>query len=194
MYKKYVKRIFDFSLSVVLFVLLLPLFVIISVLVKGSSKGPVLFMQTRYGIDSKPFTLLKFRSMREGAPIVSAQEVDTTVTNQITKIGSFLRASSLDELPELLNIIVGDMSFIGPRPLADVDFDTLQLRKDNGADQVRPGISGLAQVNGRNMISACEKANYDKEYADSVSLALDLHIIGQTVYHVLLRTGITKEG
>lgn len=193
MYRLYVKRSLDVLFSVLMFIVASPLMVIITILIKATSDGPALFTQKRHGVDGSTFTLYKFRSMRQGAPIVSAQDAGKTLDSQITAIGSFLRGSSLDELPQLFNILKGDMSFIGPRPLADVDKETLILRAENGSDTVKPGITGLAQVNGRNFLNAEEKAHYDKLYADSISFGTDFKIVWQTFYHVIVRTGITHE-
>ena len=135
-------------------------------------------------MNSKPFTLYKFRSMTDGAPVKANSEFND-ITSYITPFGMFIRKTSIDELPQLLNIIKGDMSFIGPRPLAITDEKVLALRKKSGADQVRPGISGLAQVNGRNNITDENKAAYDAKYAGRLSMRLDLILIIETFISVL---------
>ena len=129
--------------------------------------------------------------MTDGAPVKANSEFND-ITNYITPFGMFIRKTSIDELPQLLNIIKGDMSFIGPRPLAITDEKVLALRKKSGADQVRPGISGLAQVNGRNNITDENKAAYDAKYASRLSLQLDIVLLIETLISVIKRDGIFK--
>lgn len=190
-YRNFLKRFLDTCVAIILGILLSWLLVIVAILVKLTSKGPVFFKQERFGLNSKPFTLYKFRSMTNGAPVKANSEFDD-ITSYITPFGMFIRKTSIDELPQLLNIIKGDMSFIGPRPLANTDEKVLQLRHENGADQVRPGISGLAQVNGRNNITDLDKATYDAKYANRISFELDLLLIFKTVISVIKREGIFK--
>ena len=191
-YRKFLKRFLDTIVAITLgIVLIVPLF-FVAILVKLTSKGPIFFKQERFGLNSKPFTLYKFRSMTDGAPVKANSEFND-ITSYITPFGMFIRKTSIDELPQLLNIIKGDMSFIGPRPLAITDAEVLQLRKENGADQVRPGISGLAQVNGRNNISDMSKATYDAKYADALSISLDIVLIIETLVSVIKRDGIFKD-
>lgn len=190
-YRNFLKRFLDTCLAIILGILLSWLLVIVAILVKLTSKGPVFFKQERFGLNSKPFTLYKFRSMTNGAPVKANSDFDD-ITSYITPFGMFIRKTSIDELPQLLNIIKGDMSFIGPRPLANTDENVLQLRRENGADQVRPGISGLAQVNGRNNITDQDKAAYDAKYTNHVSLKVDLLLIFETVISVIKREGVFK--
>lgn len=190
-YRNFLKRFLDTCVAIILGILLSWLLVIVAILVKLTSKGPVFFKQERFGLNSKPFTLYKFRSMTNGAPVKANSEFDD-ITSYITPFGMFIRKTSIDELPQLLNIIKGDMSFIGPRPLANTDEKVLQLRHENGADQVRPGISGLAQVNGRNNITDLDKATYDAKYANRISFEFDLLLIFETVISVIKREGIFK--
>lgn len=129
--------------------------------------------------------------MTDGAPIKANSEFED-ITSYVTPFGMFIRKTSIDELPQLLNIIKGDMSFIGPRPLAITDEKVLALRKKSGADQVRPGISGLAQVNGRNNITDENKAAYDAKYASRLSLQLDIVLLVETLISVIKRDGIFK--
>ncbi len=129
--------------------------------------------------------------MTDGAPIKANAEFED-ITSYVTPFGMLIRKTSIDELPQLLNIIKGDMSFIGPRPLARTDEKVLALRKKNGADQVRPGISGLAQVNGRNNITDENKAAYDAKYASRLSIQLDIVLIIETLVSVIKRDGIFK--
>lgn len=190
-YRNFLKRFLDTCVAIILGISLSWLLVIIAILVKLTSKGPVFFKQERFGLNSKPFTLYKFRSMTNGAPIKANSEFDD-ITSYVTPFGMFIRKASIDELPQLWNIIKGDMSFIGPRPLAITDEEVLVLRKKNGADQVRPGISGLAQVNGRNNITDREKADFDAKYARNLSIHLDILLVVETVISVIRRDGIFK--
>lgn len=190
-YRRFLKRFLDIIVAIILgIVLIVPLF-FVAILVKLTSKGPVFFKQERFGLNSKPFTLYKFRSMTDGAPIKANSEFKD-ITSYVTPFGTFIRKTSIDELPQLLNIIKGDMSFIGPRPLASTDEKVLALRKKSGADQVRPGISGLAQVNGRNNITDENKAAYDAKYAGRLSMQLDIVLIIETLVSVIKRDGIFK--
>lgn len=190
-YRHFLKRFLDIGVAIILGIFLSWLLVIVAILVKLTSKGPVFFKQERFGLDSKPFTLYKFRSMTNGAPVKANSKFED-ITSYITPFGMFIRKTSIDELPQLVNIIKGDMSFIGPRPLAITDENVLQLRRENGADQVRPGISGLAQVNGRNNITDQDKATYDAKYANQVSITLDLLLIFETMISVIKREGVFK--
>jgi len=192
LYKKYIKRILDMCISAILLIVLIIPMLLIAILVKATSPGPVLFIQERYGKNSKPFNLYKFRSMTANAPVKANSEFNN-ITNYVTPFGMFIRKTSLDELPQLWNIIKGNMSFIGPRPLASTDNKVVELRKVNGADQVLPGISGLAQVNGRNNVSDEEKAMFDAKYAKNISLKLDGFIIFQTFISVVKQDDIFKE-
>ena len=158
LYKNVIKRILDISVSLVALIVLLIPFVIISLLIKLDSKGPVFFKQVRMGKDDVPFDILKFRSMYETAPHqMSTSQLDN-LSQHVTTIGKFLRKTSLDELPQLINVIKGDMSIVGPRPLILSEKNVLNLRTRNGASKVLPGITGLAQVNGRDELPDDEKA------------------------------------
>lgn len=190
-YRKFLKRFLDIIVAIALgIVLIVPLF-FVAILVKLTSKGPVFFKQERFGLDSKTFTLYKFRSMTNGAPVKANSEFDD-ITSYITPFGMFIRKTSIDELPQLLNIIKGDMSFIGPRPLANTDKTVLDMRKRNGADKVLPGISGLAQVNGRNLISDEQKAKLDGDYARELGFGLDIKLTHQTIVSVFKREGVFR--
>ncbi|WP_029509677.1 sugar transferase [Leuconostoc lactis] len=190
-YRKFLKRFLDIIVAVALgIVLIVPLF-FVAILVKLTSKGPIFFKQERFGLNSKPFTLYKFRSMTDGAPIKANSEFDD-ITSYVTPFGMFIRKTSIDELPQLLNIIKGDMSFIGPRPLAYTDKTVLDMRKRNGADKVLPGISGLAQVNGRNLIDDEQKAKLDGDYARELGFGLDIKLTYQTIVSVFKREGVFR--
>lgn len=173
-----------------LIILFIPL-IIIGVIIKLTSKGPAIFIQERYGKDSKPFKLYKFRSMTDKAPVKANSEFED-ITSYVTPFGMFIRKTSIDELPQLWNIIKGNMSFIGPRPLAKTDEKVLVLRKINGADKVLPGISGLAQVKGRNNLSDEDKASYDANYVRKLSIRLDSILLLDTIFSVLRRENVFR--
>ncbi|CAK1222467.1 sugar transferase [Fructobacillus evanidus] len=190
-YKSILKRIFGLVLAIAMEIVLFVPLLIVGFIVKLTSKGPVLFVQERYGKNSKPFKLYKFRTMVIDAPDKANSEF-TDIENYVTPFGKFLRKTSIDELPQLINIIKGDMAFIGPRPLSNADRLVVDLRKLNGGDQVLPGISGLAQVNGRNNISDKEKAAYDGLYARSISFENDFKLFFQTIVSVFRRDNVYK--
>ena len=192
LYKNVIKRILDISVSLVALIVLLIPFLIIALLIKFDSKGPVFFKQVRMGKDDVPFDILKFRSMYETAPHqMSMSQLDNT-SQHVTTIGKFLRKTILDELPQLINVIKGDMSIVGPRPLILSEKNVLNLRTRNGASKVLPGITGLAQVNGRDELPDNEKAKFDSYYAANVSLSLDFKIIMKTFIDVLGERGIKE--
>lgn len=191
-YRKVVKRLFDLLLAISMLIILLIPLIIVGIIIKLTSEGPVLFIQERYGRNSKPFALYKFRSMTNKAPVKANSDFED-ITSYVTPFGMLIRKTSVDELPQLWNIIKGDMSFIGPRPLAKTDEKVLFLRKQNGADQVLPGISGLAQVNGRNNLSDEDKAAYDAKYAAHLSFRVDMLLTVETFVSVLKRDGVFKE-
>lgn len=191
-YRKVVKRLFDLLLAIPMLIILFIPLIIVGIIIKLTSEGPVLFIQERYGRNSKPFALYKFRSMTNKAPVKANSEFED-ITSYVTPFGMLIRKTSVDELPQLWNIIKGDMSFIGPRPLANTDEKVLSLRKQNGADQVLPGISGLAQVNGRNNLSDEDKAAYDAKYAAHLSFRVDMLLTVETFVSVLKRDGVFKE-
>ena len=174
-----VKRIIDFLLSLILLVILSPIILIVAIAVKVDSKGPVLLRQERSGKNNKLFTMYKFRSM------VADNDVhDLKTEDKVTRVGKFIRKTSLDEIPQLINILKGEMSFIGPRPwVAEYSehFTPKQMRRL----EVLPGMTGLAQCEGRNGISIFDKIDYDIKYVDNISLKTDLYIIFKTVYTVL---------
>ncbi|MCI1987172.1 MAG: sugar transferase [Lactobacillus sp.] len=193
LYRQYGKRLFDIIFAIVGIVLCaIPMFVI-AILVRMTSPGPALFCQLRAGRKGKLFVLYKFRSMYTGAPEKSNKDFTPEAMNHyLTKIGKFMRKTSIDELPQMINVLRGEMSFIGPRPLAKSDSYVLNLRAVSGADKIRPGISGLAQVNGRNEISDNLKAKWDAEYAMSCGFVTDVRILLRTIGEVALQRGINK--
>ena len=184
---KYFKRIIDFVASLTALIILSPLMALSAVLVKFGDGGSVLFKQRRPGKDGKIFTVYKFRTMSEKTEDENGRELSDV--ERMTKIGSFLRKTSLDELPQLFNVLKGDMSFIGPRPLL-CEYLELYTPYQMRRHEVLPGISGLAQVNGRNAITWEEKFDYDVYYVDHMSFWLDLKIIFKTIKNTLKRADI----
>lgn len=184
---KYFKRIIDFVASLTALIILSPLMALSAVLVKFGDGGSVLFKQRRPGKDGKIFTVYKFRTMSEKTEDENGRELSDV--ERMTKIGSFLRKTSLDELPQLFNVLKGDMSFIGPRPLL-CEYLELYTPYQMRRHEVLPGISGLAQVNGRNAITWEEKFDYDIYYVDHMSFWLDLKIIFKTIKNTLKRADI----
>lgn len=184
---KYFKRIMDFVASLTSLIILSPLMALSAVLVKISDGGSVLFKQRRPGKDGKIFTVYKFRTMSEKTEDENGRELSDV--ERMTKIGSFLRKTSLDELPQLFNVLKGDMSFIGPRPLL-CEYLELYTPYQIRRHEVLPGISGLAQVNGRNAITWEEKFDYDVYYVDHMSFWLDLRILFKTIKNTLKRADI----
>jgi len=181
------KRIFDLIMSAIGILFLSPLMLAIAVWIKLDSKGPVLFKQERVGKDGEIFTILKFRTMAEGSEKTGFHVTEND--SRITKSGDFLRKTSLDELPQLFNIFIGDMSIVGPRP-------TLKYQVDNYTDfqkrrlEVRPGVTGWAQVNGRNSLSWPERIKFDVWYVDNYSFWLDMKILWKTIFVWLRGEGI----
>ena len=193
MYRHFFKRFFDIVLSLLgIIVLALPM-LIIAIVVKCSSKGPAIFKTERVGRNGKPFKFYKFRSMRTDAPKDCAPRLLHS-EEYITKVGAFLRKTSLDELPQLFCIFVGSMSIIGPRPCGFSETDLIEARRESGALAVRPGLTGLAQVNGRDILAADvkKKAWFDGEYAKKVTLWKDLKIFFKTIGLVLKHDGVVE--
>ena len=189
MYRNFFKRIFDFLLSLTAFLLLFP--VLLLLVAAGTVKmgGNPFFVQERPGKDGKIFKLVKFKSMNNKKDENGNLLPDET---RLTSYGKFIRNTSLDELPELINILKGDMAIVGPRPLL-VRYLTRYNKTQARRHEVRPGLTGLAQVNGRNAISWEEKFNYDVEYVDNVSFLLDFKIICKTVLKIIKKDGISSE-
>lgn len=191
MYERVFKRMLDVLGAGILLVAFLIPMLIIGVIIKFVSPGPVLFRQRRYGKNSKPFTMVKFRTMTVGTPLVANQNF-TNMNSYLFSFGKFLRKTSLDELPQLINVLFGQMSFIGPRPLADSDIAVVRMRQDSGAERVTPGISGLAQVRGRNSITDESKVEYDTIYASHVTFSNDITIVLETIMNVLGQKDINR--
>ncbi|WP_172397768.1 sugar transferase [Weissella confusa] len=188
-YKNYVKRLLDIVFSTFGLVITLIPMLVIGIVIKMTSEGTVFFRQQRFGKNSEPFTMFKFRTMATGSPIVANQDFGD-MSEYVTSVGAFLRKTSLDELPQLWNVLRGEMSFVGPRPLADTDMEVIELRRANGGDCVRPGITGLAQVNGRNKLTNAVKAEFDSKYAMNLNFILEFKIVLMTLLAVVSREGI----
>ena len=192
MYRKFGKRFLDIVLSGLAILILSPLFVLIAVWIKLDSRGPVLFRQTRVGIRKSTFEILKFRTMKKDAPKDVPTHLLSDSDQWITRAGWVLRRTSLDELPQLLQIFTGKMSIVGPRPALWNQTDLIAARDENGANDVRPGLTGWAQVNGRDSISIREKARLDGEYTARISLGMDLLCLWKTVAAVITRKGFQE--
>lgn len=188
MYRKYFKRPLDFIMALVGLIVLSPVLLIIALLVRVKLGSPVIFKQPRPGLNEKIFTLYKFRTMTD-----ARDENGELLPDEIrlTSFGKWLRSTSLDELPELWNILKGDMSFVGPRPLL-VEYLPLYSEEQRRRHQVRPGLTGLAQVNGRNLLSWDEKFLLDVEYASDVRFVFDLKVLWWTILVVLGRKGVSS--
>ena len=189
MYEKFVKRGIDVFLSFMACIVLSPFYLLIMLAIKIASKGPVFFKQKRIGKDCKEFNILKFRTMRIDTPHDMPTHLLENPEQYITKVGKILRKTSLDELPQLWNILKGDMSFVGPRPLISSEIRAHRVRLEYGVYTFRPGLTGLAQIKGRDSISLMKKMKYDKEYCDNWSLKLDLQILLQSVSVVFKQEG-----
>lgn len=190
MYKKYFKRLFDIVSSVIFLLCFWWLYIIVAILVKKKLGSPVIFKQRRPGLNGKIFTMYKFRSMTDARDKSGKLLSDA---ERLPKFGKILRATSLDEIPEIVNVLKGDMSLVGPRPLL-VEYLSRYSKEQAKRHEVRPGITGWAQVNGRNAISWEEKFKYDVEYVDSCSFLLDIRIIFLTIKKVFVKEGISQEG
>lgn len=187
-----IKHLFDKIFSFILLVILSPLFILIAILIKLDSKGPVFFIQQRVGKDNKLFNIYKFRTMVPDAINIGSGVYTEENDPRITRIGRFLRKTSLDELPQLINILKGEMSFIGPRPTL-----AYQVEQYNDFQRkrllVRPGVTGLAQVNGRNSLSWPERIEYDVKYVENYSLMLDFKILLKTFLVIFKQEGLYAE-
>jgi lipopolysaccharide/colanic/teichoic acid biosynthesis glycosyltransferase len=190
MYKPFLKPLSDFIFALLLLIILSPIIILTAILLLIANNGKVFFFQQRPGLNSKPFKIVKFKTMRDafdenGNPL--PDEV------RLTKVGNIVRSASLDELLQLLNVLKGDMSLVGPRPLLMQylsRYNTEQIKRHN----VKPGITGWAQVNGRNTISWEQKFKYDVEYVEKQSFALDIKILWMTFWNIIQRKGISADG
>lgn len=184
MYRNFLKRLFDVILAIILMVILFPVFLICALAVKLDSEGPIIFKQERSGKDGKVFKMCKFRSMVKNNDVH-----DLKCEDKVTKVGAFLRSTSLDEIPQLYNILKGEMSFIGPRPWI-TDYSKYFTDNQRRRLEVRPGLTGLAQCSGRNDITIREKIDLDVYYVDHLSFWMDVNVIIKTIQAVISRKGI----
>ena len=194
MYEKFIKRGFDFCLALLTFPLVALVIVIIAPIIFITDPGPIFYNGVRRGLNGKTFKMFKFRSMYVNAPDLRKNEDGSTYNSdddpRVTKIGKFLRKTSIDEVPQLINVLIGDMSFVGPRPtLATKPFDTIEVERRKRYS-VRPGVTGYTQAYYRNSISQKEKYKYDLYYVEHISFLLDIKILIKTVISVLKRQNI----
>lgn len=188
------KRALDIVVSFLMLVLLMPLLAVVAVAAAVDTHGSPIFVQERMGRAGKSFRVYKFRTMSVNAPANMPTYLFNDANSYISRIGGFLRKTSLDELPQLWNILKGDMSFVGPRPVVLQEVELLDLRRKNGAGIVRPGLTGLAQVSGRDDVCVGLKAKLDGEYAANMSLFGDIKIFLKTFINVLKSEGVTEGG
>ena len=191
MYKRYIKRFLDFWISLLVLIIISPILFLVIIWLHFANKGTgVFFLQNRPGKDGKIFKVIKFKTMTDERGLDGNLLPDE---RRLTKVGKFVRSTSIDELPQLINVLKGDMSLIGPRPLL-VEYLPLYSDEQARRHDVRPGISGWAQCHGRNAISWEEKFKYDVWYVDHMSLVTDLKVIGITILKVLKRADISEKG
>ena len=193
-YNRFVKRWIDLLLSALILIILSPLLLILVVAIKLDSSGPVLFRQKRIGLNCSTFQILKFRTMRIDTPRDVPTHLLKDPNQYITRVGNFLRKTSLDELPQLWNILVGQMSFVGPRPALWNQYDLIEARERCRANSVRPGLTGWAQINGRDELEIGEKARLDGEYVSRLGFLFDLKCFFGTFSYVLGRRGVVEGG
>lgn len=186
---RHLKRGMDFLLALTMLIVLSPLMFIAAILIKSDKDGPVFFRQERPGLNGKVFTVYKFRTMAVKTHDETGRELSDF--ERMSKTGNLLRKTSIDELPQLINIVRGEMSFIGPRPLL-TEYLPLYTSEQMRRHEVRPGISGWAQVNGRNTLTWEEKFRYDVEYVENLSLGMDIRIFAMTIRNVLSQDGINS--
>ena len=193
MYKA-VKNIIDRILALLGLIILSPLFLILIIAIKADSRGPVLFRQKRVGIHKKHFNILKFRTMRIDTPKDTPTHLLENPQQYITKVGGFLRRTSLDELPQIINILKGDMAIVGPRPALWNQYDLIAERDKYGANDILPGLTGWAQINGRDELPIDVKARLDGEYVKKMGFKMDAKCILGTVVSVAKQEGVVEGG
>lgn len=193
MYMK-VKRVMDIVLSSLGIVILSPVFIVLIIAIKTESKGPVLFKQKRVGIHKKHFNILKFRTMRIDTPKDTPTHLLENPDQYITKVGKFMRKTSLDELPQIFNIFAGQMSVIGPRPALWNQYDLIEERDKYGANDVPPGLTGWAQINGRDELPIELKSKLDGEYVERLALGMDVKCFFGTILCVIKSDGVIEGG
>ncbi len=191
---RFIKRAFDFTCSLIGVIILSPVFLILVIAIKLDTKGPVIFKQKRVGIHKTHFNIWKFRTMRIDTPKDVPTHLMKNPEQWITKVGRFLRKTSLDELPQIFNILSGKMSIIGPRPALWNQFDLIEERDKYGANDVPVGLTGWAQINGRDELEIEVKAKYDGEYAKNFGIKMDFRCFFGTVFTVLRSDGVVEGG
>lgn len=191
---RYIKRVLDFILAFIGLILLSPIFCVLIIWIKIDSKGPVLFKQKRVGIHKTYFNILKFRTMRIDTPKDTPTHLLKNPDKYITKTGRFLRKTSLDELPQIINILKGDMSVVGPRPALWNQYDLVAERDKYGANDVMPGLTGWAQINGRDELEIPVKAKLDGEYVENLGILMDLKCFVGTIISVIKHDGVVEGG
>ena len=189
-----IKRLIDILLSLLGLIFLSPIFAILIIAIKVDSPGPVLFKQKRVGIHKSHFNILKFRTMRIDTPKDTPTHLLEIPEQWITKVGRLLRRTSLDELPQIINIFKGEMSIIGPRPALWNQYDLIEERDKYGANDVLPGLTGWAQINGRDEFEIDVKARLDGEYAEKMGLMMDVRCFFGTIFSVLRSEGVVEGG
>lgn len=187
-----IKRTLDIIVSLIAITILMPLLVVVAIGIRLDSYGPILFVQRRIGVGDKEFLMYKFRTMKIGTPEVATDKLQES-QSYITKLGYYLRKYSVDELPQLFNVLLGDMSLVGPRPALYNQYDLRQMRKGEGIDTIRPGVTGWAQVNGRDEISLQEKVHLDLVYLLQQSVLLDIKILVMTVFSISSGDGVSNK-
>lgn len=194
--KEYIKKkeYLDIYLSLMALFFLAPVFLTLVIAIKLDSPGPVFFKQKRVGIHQKHFKILKFRTMRTDTPKDMPTHLLQDPDQYITKVGKFLRKTSLDELPQLINIVKGEMSVIGPRPALWNQYDLIEEREKYGANDILPGLTGWAQIHGRDELDIPEKAKLDGYYVDNLSFGLDVKCFFGTILSVLRSDGVVEGG
>ena len=194
MYKNFLKRVLDFFMSLLGIVVLSPIFLILAIIIKLTSPGPILFKQKRVGKNKSHFNILKFRTMRTDTPKDCPTHLLSNPDQYITKIGKFMRKTSLDELPQLFNILKGDMAIIGPRPALWNQYDLIEERDKYKANDIKPGLTGWAQINGRDELEIDVKAALDGEYIEKMSFLFDCKCFFGTITSVLKSDGVVEGG
>lgn len=185
------QRFFDFFISLIFLILFSPIFLIVAIFIKLNSKGSVFFTQKRIGKNNELFKLYKFRTMKVGTPNVATDKL-TDAKSYLTAVGKILRKTSLDELPQLINILKGEMTFVGPRPALYNQYNLKDIRTNAGVHMLLPGITGWAQINGRDHNDDAQKTQLDKYYLENKSLGLDIKILFLTVFKVLKADGVIE--
>ena len=192
MYKKLIKPTLDIAFAFLGLIIMSPVLILISILIKAESKGPIFFTQKRIGKGKKQFNIIKFRTMKHDTPGDVPTHLLKNPDEYITKVGKFLRKTSLDELPQLFNILKADMSFIGPRPALWNQYDLINERDKYEANDIYPGLSGWAQVNGRDEIEISKKAIMDGEYAKKLSFGFDIKCFLKTITSIFSARGFSE--